>query len=978
MKFFKKSKLATACQISLLSSVSLMALNSTVYAAEDITEIQGEEEAEVIEVYGLRASEQKSRDMKKNSVGVVDAIMAEDIGKMPDANIAEALQRITGVSITRNNGEGSQVSVRGMGPALNRISVNGKTLTSSGDDQAVGLESFSSGLLEKVEVFKTPSASMVEGSLGGSINLQTKRAMDVKEQVISFTAGAEYAENVAKVSPSFQLNYIDHFADRTYGFSGGINYEKRDLRTDNMQIDGYFLPTRLDGLNSREKAWLGTLNEDLTLPELINGENNPNRFLNGDDLGQYGAARPKSIKYKYTDSVRERIGGSATFEMRPNDSTDIVLDFTYTSTETEVVSHQFSANMTKDFDASSMLLNHNNTVLAGNAYNLIPALDADGNPNPNAGLPNTASGGIGKGSTTDNWNTKTKDTFVGGLEISKNFDTMNVTGAIGYSATKLDTPEAFRFAYSSAYDSPETTPFFAFDTRRGDVPSIIQHGDKNIDMLDEDFYKVNAVTSFNDMTDDNEIAALIDVDYDVDLWIVNMLEFGFRATNRVKDRAASDGRFQDAPGYNWSQSVGDVAADFPVDDFLQNASGNTITSWPVADLDLALADFGITKEELQSLPQTALDPSKAYIITDNTLASYVQANFTSEDDALGGNFGVRVVYTDSEREGSAEEGVDTSGQKIYSPTFQQSDYTQILPSFSLRYSINDDNILRLAGGRVMARPSLAQVSSKTKVSQANNTVKTGNPDLLPYIVDQVDISAETYFGDLGMVSLGLFYKDIQNYVQKTSREGIWPEAPLNCLTADNDEVPQNDKGCQIFTINQPMNGPSSKVKGAEVNFYRDLNFLPSFLTDLSFKFNYTYSDSESKVINPETGDELVGVVLPLEGMSEHTANTMLAYEGKGGFAIRLSHNYRSEYMNQAFGLQANTEYVDAYGQFDLSASYKINEHLGLSLQGINITSEVPQSYYDQSARWEQIGSTERAKNYNSSGRRYRITLKGKF
>jgi len=196
MKSFKIAKLSKACRIALLGTSSILMCNSGAFAAQGSEANKNvKEEAEVIEVIevtGYRASEQKSRDIKKEAIGVVDAIIAEDIGKMPDENVAEALQRVTGISITRENGEGSQVSVRGMSPNLNRITVNGKTLTSAGDDQSVGLEAFSSGLLERVEVFKTPSAAMVEGSLGGSINLKTRRALDSKKRKIVVSAHADY------------------------------------------------------------------------------------------------------------------------------------------------------------------------------------------------------------------------------------------------------------------------------------------------------------------------------------------------------------------------------------------------------------------------------------------------------------------------------------------------------------------------------------------------------------------------------------------------------------------------------------------------------------------------------------------------------------------------------------------------------------------------------------------------------------------
>jgi len=968
MKMFKMAKLSLACKVAIMSTASLLMVNPTVHAAEEEqqkNDAAKEKSVEVIEVVGFRASEQKSRDMKKEAVGVVDAIIAEDIGKMPDANIAEALQRITGVSITREDGEGSQVSIRGMGPALNRISVNGKTLTSSGDDQGVNLEAFDSGLLEKVEVFKTPSASMVEGSLGGSINLKTRRALDAKSMKLVVNGGAEYAELVDKASPKFSINYVDQFADRTFGFSGGINYEKRYLRQDAFAVDGYFMPTSVTGEKNASKGGITDSSEGklYTLPE-----GHPDRYLNGVDLGQYGAARPKSLKYGTKNKERERLGAAVTFEMRPTDSMEVILDTTYSASEESEESQVFSAGMGY-VEPGSMILNGNNSVLAGNGY----LSDENGVPMANR---------LGSNNSTAYWKTKEKENVVVGLEINQNFDSMRVSGAVGYSMTELTTPEAIRLKYDLQTKVP-----YAFDTRLGDIPSLIQHGDINQSMFDADEYKISAVTSSTDLTKDNELAAMLDFDYDFDFAYVSLIEFGVRYTDRTKDRDADEPRFtknaEGVDGYNWDSRIGNegVQAEFPVDNFFDDVTGNTVYSWPVPDLDGGLADFGLTRDELKNLENSVPDPLKATIINQNTLAGYVQLNFANDDDSFVGNFGVRVVRTDTESNGASKvKTIDEDGNPVeeIKPRSFEHDFTEALPSLNLRYSFTEDSLMRFAVGRVMARPTFGEVGPKLTVSYGagNPKVKSGNPYLNPFISDQVDVSFEHYMGKTGMISLGLFYKDMQDYIQKVTTVDPFP-TPDNCIPASNPDQDADENGCLLFEISRPMNGPASIVKGAEVNVYKDLDFLPSYLANLSVKFNYTYSESEAQLVDPDTGKEVEGATFPLEGLSKNTFNTTLAYEGDS-FFVRLSHNYRSEYLMQAFGPQENAQYRDAYGQFDLSASVNITKGIKLVLQGVNITDEVSTSYLDQLPYWEQIGSTERLNAYNASGRRYRISVTGKF
>ncbi|WOH39520.1 TonB-dependent receptor [Thalassotalea fonticola] len=958
MKSFKVAKLTKACHIALLGTSSMLMLSNAAFAAEEINANDAaSEEVEVIEVTGFRASEQQSRDIKKEAVGVVDAIIAEDIGKMPDDNVAEALQRVTGISITRANGEGSQVSVRGMAPNLNRIVVNGKTLTSAGDDQAVGLEAFSSGLLERVEVFKTPGASMVEGSLGATISLKTRRALDAKKRKIVVSANAGYSDLSEEVDPKLQLNYIDQFFDNKFGFAGNLNYEKRRNRQDGMEVFGYIMPTSVTG---GKKGAPGTITdpEEGVIRSLPEGH--PDRFFNGEDLGPFGAARPNNFNFRQYQQERERIGGSASFEYRPNDSTEFVFDIGASTYDVEQDRYQFSLGPNY-INPDTMILNDNNTVVYGDGY----LTDENGIPNPDD---------MGNMVSNNAWSTKEETNYIVGLDASKNFDRLSISGSIGYSYTELETPESFRLSFNTSHAGVRTP--YSFDSRLGDMPSIL-FGEEDAH-LEPSRYTIQAVTSSTDMTEDDEISAKFDLDYDLDFHWIQTLEFGVRATKRNKDRISDAPRFtSSAEGvnqYNWNMTLADdgVQGDFPVNDFYDGVSGNTIHSWPIANLDASLAGFGITKEELQNSELS--DPNKlnGYNIEEQTQAAYIMANFENDSGSLVGNVGVRFVHTDTTSTGGVKEG-----DEIVITDFEN-DYDNVLPSLNLRYSFTDETILRFAAGRVMARPSFGEIAPRLSISSSDATgkIKGGNPYLDPYLSDQVDLSLEYYMGDSGMVSLGLFYKDIEDYILKTTVVSPYYDSSGECyLGGDGSDV--DEDGCKLFEITRPINGPSSEVVGAEVNVYRDLDFLPSFWSNFSIKFNYTYNDSTAEIVDPNTGEVVEGTEFPLEGLSEHTTNATLAYETHD-FGIRLSHNYRSEYLNSAFGSQNNAQYVDDYQQFDLSGSYKINDSIKVVIKAVNITDEEKTAYFDQLPYWEQIGSTERLKYYNTNGRRYSIGVTASF
>ncbi|WP_019026104.1 TonB-dependent receptor [Colwellia piezophila] len=954
MKSFKLAKLSNACRIALLGTSSMLMCSPAVFAAEESQENDTvKDKTEVIEVTGYRASELKSRDLKREAVGVVDAIVAEDIGKMPDENVAEALQRITGISITRENGEGSQVSVRGMAPNLNRITINGKTLTSAGDDQSVGLEAFSSGLLERVEVFKTPGANQVEGSLGGSINLKTRRALDSKRRKIVVGAHADYSDLSQELDPKLQFTYIDQFFDKKFGFAGNLNYEKRHSRQDGLEVSGYIMPTSMTGGKKRAGDLITDPAEGLlhSLPE-----GHPDRMFNGEDLGQFGAARPNKFNFRQYQEVRERIGGSASFEYRPDDSTEFVLDFGVSAYE--IQKDRFQLTLGPDYvNPDTMILNDNNTVTYGDTY----LTTADGLPDYDK---------MGNMTSNNSFSTREQINYIGGLEATKHFDRLSIKGSIGYSYTELETPEAFTFTFNTSHAGVRTP--YSYDLRLGDMPSMLfaVPGAEN----DASRYTIQAVRSGTDTTVDDEVAVQFDLDYELDFHWIQTLEFGVRATHRNKDRFNDSPRITSSDegvnGYNWEMTMADegVQAEFPVDDFYDGVSGNTISSWPVADIDGTLAAFGITKEEFRNLNAAKPSLLQSFNIADYTEAIYVMANFENDSGALVGNFGVRYVMTQTTSTGGVKEG-----DNVVITDFEH-DYNNILPSLTVRYSLNDDTILRFAAGRVMARPSFADIAPKLTISTSSGKVKGGNPYLDPYISDQADLSLEYYAGKTGMASIGLFYKNIEDYIQKSTISAPISDGNGGCITGGTDT---NDAGCEIFEITRPLNGPSSDVFGVEVNLYKDLDFLPSYWSNFSVKFNYTYNDSTAVIIDPNTGEVVEGTDLPLEGMSQHTTNSTLSYETET-IGIRLSHNYRSEYLKSAFGSQSNAQYVNAYQQFDLSASYQITENVKFVVKVNNLTDEAKTAYFDQLPYWEQIGSTERLKYYNTNGRRYSLGLTARF
>jgi iron complex outermembrane receptor protein len=376
----------------------------------------------------------------------------------------------------------------------------------------------------------------------------------------------------------------------------------------------------------------------------------------------------------------------------------------------------------------------------------------------------------------------------------------------------------------------------------------------------------------------------------------------------------------------------------------------------------------MTREELRGDPLSNPDPVKSYIIDEQTQAAYLMADYEFADGRVVGDVGVRVVKTENTSWGFFDAGNGPESGEF--PT----KYTETLPSFNLRYAISDSWVMHFAAARVMARPTFGEVAPRLNISEANQRVSGGNPLLRPYITDQLDVALGYYMGDSGMVSVGVFYKDIGDFIQKTTTTDIYPDPTGGgCLMVGGDV---DENGCSLFEITTPQNGDKAKVKGVELIVQRDFDFLPGIWGNFGVAANYTYNDSEVDTLDPDTGVALVDS-LPLPGLSEDTFNATLYYEDER-LDVRLSHNYRSDYLSAAFAGQNNTNFVHDYAQLDFSAGFWFNDNVKLTLQAQNLTNEKKWGYAGWKPYWPQSGDKTRTKFALYDGARYRLGLSVNF
>ena len=668
------------------------------------------DDVEVIEVTGIKGSLSEALNNKRFSDQAMDAISAEDVGKLPDNNIAEAIQRISGVSIQREFGEGSQVSVRGIGASLNNVTVNGKVLATTQQGRSFNFSSLGSELVSALEVFKSPLASQEEGSLGGTINLVTKGALDKKDNQKSVSLSYGHDQLTDHNSRRFSSNFNKHISD-TFGITASINYLGRNSRSDIFGATAGWVP-----FNAAPKM----LNPN------GNGKYIPAKDLNGNKLkkGQLllpdgtvvtNPLIPRQIQYQLRNGTRKRIGGNLGFHFQPSDKWDIKLDSIYSKLEHDDL---FGSDQTR-YDQQFAWTN----IVYDRDLNAI--LSAETNPHA-----------ANKRSTRVTWTERLmeEETLSTSIDIKYLADNYTVEFSTGQSrAHKYDirTSLSAQTAMGSSYDFTVDNPYYPkFDYNRDNsslTPMSIQYPDFTFE-------------------DENEYAQL-DFNYELDNDYLSSYQVGVKITNRTKDNS----RYQvNIPRGDVPDSTQGYVTNYPVENFLDYLPSYLNPGF-LYGLNLEQIALDFPKENHEPAPKGL----EIWEINETYKAAYFQANI--DWDRLRGNIGVRYVKTEVDSAGFNDEA-------MLKPTFATNSYDDILPSINLVYALEDNVLIRSSIAKVMARPSFKDLNSSGRIQEANQTAAFGNPNLDPYRADQFDLGIEYYFDDYGMVSASIFYKSIESFI----------------------------------------------------------------------------------------------------------------------------------------------------------------------------------------------------------------------
>ena len=778
----------------MIASASLLAMAIAHSAAAAEATTVGE-----VVVTGIRASQEQSIATKRNADAIVDAITAEDVGKFPDKNVAEALQRIPGIVINREFGEGERVSVRGTAPNLTRTLLDGHGLATADWfilDQLSATRSFNylmlpSEIIGKVAVYKSPTASLEEGGVGALIDVETRRPLDLKPLFFAGSVQGGYNERADKWNPALSGLASWHNEDNTLGVLIAGIYEKREIRRDGVETLGYF-------------------------------DNNPSASAT--------QLVPSLIGSALFQQKRVRKGLNGAVQWRPNDQLEINL--------TGLIS-KFGAN---NFNENYLAWGSNALGGGGTLTNVTMQGDT-------AVAGRIASTATGRGVVYDSIE-RFADTRARDIDLEVKYhldDHWDMRARIGYT---------------DAYGNTENQPFVEFGAPatfdydlRGGVPKV--HF-TNLDPtkpsdLQFDFASLHQITS-----DDEEKYGYLDFTYRGDMGPFTAVRFGGKITDHdrsVDFQATTFGGFfvpLQANGCGGGVCTpASFAGPLTPSDFLDNiAAPGTLTSYFQVDRSkLESILFGLPANVRARVPNY----SAIFAVNEKGYAGYVMGEFGGE--GWRGNVGVRVVETKQTSSGFVQQSVMQPGFVsnafgIFQPVSIDRSYTDVLPSINVSFDITSEVVLRVAAARTMARPDYTDVAPTVNLNVGSLSGTSGNPELDPYRANQFDVSLEWYPNKDTIVAGALFYKDIQSFItDKPIQQAFMVETNTpnlaRCTSAATPTSP-NLFNC-LFDINQRSNGGGGHIEGLELTVQAPI------WNGFGVQTNYTYSHAKT-----QSGDPLPG------------------------------------------------------------------------------------------------------------------------
>ncbi|CAN7154837.1 TonB-dependent receptor [Duganella sp. LjRoot269] len=909
---FRLHPMAAACALMMFGLAHAQQADTTSDDAKAKAEAKKKTDAEmtVVTVAGIRRGIEEAISIKKNSSSIVEAISAEDIGKLPDNTVAESISRLSGVTTQRNkvNGKATDVSVRGLSPSFNGSLLNGREQASTSDARSPEFDLFPSELTGSVLVYKTPDASLMGQGLASTIDLRTLRPLDFGKRVLAASAKKERigVDSGSDLGSGHRatLTYVDQFANRTIGLSLGLTKFKEDNGGE-LKFDSW-------------GGWAPTL-----------------------DYNGAQVAVPGGFLAEISRRKSDRDGASLTLQYKPNQNFKSTVDVFYSRGDESTKKTGIEGAVafgTGPYDPNGVLTNavvSNGIASSGTISNY----KADVRNHLYSNEDRLASFGWNNElKLDDKWRVETDLSHSHGVKNISNYETTagqpgntpaSQLGSISFSGFNGTNFADVKYKTSLDYSDRKVALLTDVDGWGGG-PNSPQAGYVSLPNIDD---TVNSVR----LTAHRELE-----------WgPLASATFGINYTKRDKSRTGQEGRLsiKGGDGYASAAMPGtDVAP--------AGASGLMVASFdPTGTL-------GTIYDLNRWVDATVL--SRDWSVGEKVATAYAMADLDGTLMSLPytGNFGLQVVNTKQQASGNQVDLARCTGITFdtcpYSVRTGGASYTNVLPSMNVAFDLGGEQKLRLGAGKQISRANLDNMKASLDFAVQNATSVApaltgfaGNPELKPYQARSLDLSYEKYFGKKGYISVASFFKKLDNYIINA------PELfDFKPYTSANTPLPTTGPyaGSTVGFLTKPQNGSGGNMHGYEVAVNVPFSLVTPWLDGFGVAANYSFTDSSVKLptsgfVSPQNGpvfkDSVSEIGLP--GLSKNVSSLRLYYENNGVQLAWAAHR-RSSFVGQILDYRSDSQFTFIKGEtiVDLQASYEFQsgwlKGVSVFLQGHNWTN----------------------------------------
>lgn len=997
MKQFKLNPLATVIS----SLVLVMAGTHYTYAQDAVIE---EEEPQVntdeeVIVTGFRRSLLNSIDTKRNADTIIESISADDIGGLPDRSIADSLARLPGITVDRTGGQAGEIQVRGLSGDFVFATLNGREQVSPNRERVIEFNQYPAELLSKVDVYKVPKASIIEGGIGATVELKTANPLELD------------------VDHKFHVSARGSYNDRAGDLAGGDEFGSRFT----ISYQGKFLEDTLGFAIGYARLDQGQTAEEYIGLQFPNPSSSDFVDVDGDGRGN---SIPDGFELQHTGGTEIRDGYMAAIQFEPNEKLTIQADLFLSQFESTGFSKGFRIQNLARFEIDNPILDSNGIDVIGGEFSLISETVGGVERSTRNNGPRYNSDALvlsadqGFQLISDNV-TNDDEVISGGIalkwaeeswEVSADISTSRAEGFFNDGITRSHLYDVN--STTDADGNPITTTTrtdnigLAFRLNGNQIPQITFNERANFTNLDPSrgpVVRLSTYEAYPHLNEDEVDAIRIDGKYNFDSSFIASVEAGVRYSERNYIRGRQTfvySPFQSGDGVNANSTslpidpqfaeVINWQGDFSHFPSFLDIDADAVFAQAVAE-GLVVDDEGNLRD---TTPRARWGEGRAWSVTqsadvtEKVTAYYFLANIDTNiaDMPLTGNVGVRVVDTDQSALGifgadpanglpadNILDGLGRTADQEGAPGFENGaayvrngdEYTKVLPSLSLNLSLTDNDIVRLGVAKVISRVPISDLANDTAPNYSldrNNTVfrldidASNNPFLRPFEAEQIDLSYEHYFEETeGVFALALFNKDIKNDQQTVG----FTEFPFQELGFGSFAIPSSrlqeptrdpvtgeitDLGAALPVVDGTLtistnNADAGFIRGVEVSLTQTLNFLPQPLDTFGFQASYARLDTELNVTNPFTGD--TAATLPFPGLAENSGQLTLFWSYEG-LELRLSTNYQDAKVGELFdptGGDGDLALFEEQTTMDFQSSYDFGNGLQLLFQVSNLTDE---------------------------------------